>query len=164
MMAGIVVIALPVTLIGSNFVEEYRKTQAREAAEKRKQAAVKRAIERLACKRRCVWKGKKNADGGGGGARGTPGTPPPALSREKSATMTGGQGTHEHARARKREAASDDSFTGGLPWDPSPGGGREVGAGFSAVEVCDRLDAVERRMFRIENLLSELLAASAAKA
>lgn len=166
MMAGIVVIALPVTLIGSNFVEEYRKTQAREAAEKRKQAAVKRAIEETRVQATLkLWKGKKNADGGGGGAGGTPGTPPPALSREKSATMTPGDRALMNMRARKeREAASDDSFTGGLPWDPSPGGGREVGAGFSAVEVCDRLDAVERRMFRIENLLSELLAASAAKA
>ena len=36
MLSGIVVLAMPITLIGSNFVEEYRKSQANELKEKRR--------------------------------------------------------------------------------------------------------------------------------
>ena len=169
MMAGIVVIALPVTLIGSNFVEEYRKSQAREAAEKKRKAAEARAIEDIRAKATLrVMASKKNADGGGGGggAGGEPGTPL-ALARRDSATMTPGDRALRNMRARMdREAASGEAFagSGGLPWDPSPAGVRGGGTGFDSIEVSDRLDAVERRMARIENLLAKLVAASAAKA
>ena len=167
MMAGIGVIALPVTLIGSNFVEEYRKSQAREAAEKKRKAAEARAIEDLRLKATLrAMASKKNADGGGGGAGGEPGSPL-ALARRDSATMTPGDRALRNMRARMdREAASGEAFagSGGLPWDPSPAGGRGGGAGFDSIEVSDRLDAVERRMVRIENLLAKLVAASAAKA
>ena len=47
MLAGIVVIALPITLIGSNFVEEYRKSQANEAKEKKRKEANERALAEI---------------------------------------------------------------------------------------------------------------------
>ena len=47
MLAGIVVIALPITLIGSNFVEEYRKSQAAELKEKKRQEANERALAEM---------------------------------------------------------------------------------------------------------------------
>ena len=47
MLAGIVVIALPITLIGSNFVEEYRKSQAAEAKEKKRIEANERAVAEM---------------------------------------------------------------------------------------------------------------------
>ena len=47
MLAGIVVIALPITLIGSNFVEEYRKSQAAELKEKKRLEANERALAEI---------------------------------------------------------------------------------------------------------------------
>jgi hypothetical protein len=47
MLAGIVVIALPITLIGSNFVEEYRKSQAAELKEKKRKEANERALAEI---------------------------------------------------------------------------------------------------------------------
>lgn len=44
MLAGIVVIALPITLIGSNFVDEYRRSQAAELRERKRKEANERAI------------------------------------------------------------------------------------------------------------------------
>jgi len=47
MLSGIVVLAMPITLIGSNFVEEYRKSQANELKEKRRKESNAKAIEEI---------------------------------------------------------------------------------------------------------------------
>lgn len=47
MLAGIVVIALPITLIGSNFVEEYRRSQAADLKEKKRKDAIARALAEI---------------------------------------------------------------------------------------------------------------------
>ena len=47
MLSGIVVLAMPITLIGSNFVEEYRKSQANELKEKRRKESNATAIEMI---------------------------------------------------------------------------------------------------------------------
>ena len=47
MLSGIVVLAMPITLIGSNFVEEYRKSQANELKEKRRKESNAKAIEMI---------------------------------------------------------------------------------------------------------------------
>uniref|UniRef100_A0A7S0NGR6 Ion transport domain-containing protein n=1 Tax=Micromonas pusilla TaxID=38833 RepID=A0A7S0NGR6_MICPS len=47
MLSGIVVLAMPITLIGSNFVEEYRKSQANELKEKRRKESSAKAIEEI---------------------------------------------------------------------------------------------------------------------
>ena len=184
MLSGIVVLAMPITLIGSNFVEEYRKSQANELKEKRRKESSAKAIDEIR-KEATLRVMLRDPDSSKALQRLALAPATPAGARRRLSGRVAGHDmlspgerivstiARREERERRRRIREEDEAAGiggSAPWDtqvtppPRPqrdsdgsGGGGGGGAGGLDNDAAERLREMEQRLARMEAMLTRIM-------